>query len=114
MAYLIFLSLLRLHALFNAFKRTLLSLRANPFVPIFRKRQIDVSAMKLLFGNFDDKRLHGVLSLKVVCRELGLGFAQSGTQTNYFNSNTTTQEIISGIVLSTLIRRSKKCNYLDV
>ena len=37
---------------------------------------------------------------KVVCRELGLGFAQSGTQTNYFNSNSTIEEIISGKFLN--------------
>ena len=36
-------------------------------------------------------------SLQVICRELGLGYAQSGAQTNYFNANSSTEEILSGV-----------------
>lgn len=87
MAYLIFLSLLRLHALFNPFSRI--------EEPSSYFQKIDAPSNESFISHFWSWKVY-ISFRKVVCRELGLGFAQSGAQTNYFNSNSTTEEIISG------------------
>ena len=49
--------------------------------------------------------------VKVVCKELGLGYAQSGTQTHLFNGNSTTEESLSGVSCKGTEDFLSQCNH---